>query len=149
MTIEIVNLANHHSLQKEAAKWFSDKWDIDEAIYLESIMKEGVIPNWFVAVEGDKIIAGAGVIENDFHNRPDLTPNICALYVEKTHRGQRLSEKLFNEIEMYLSSQGINKVYLITDHEGLYEKYSWSFETLVEEDETNEQIRLYGKEITD
>ncbi|WP_367618564.1 GNAT family N-acetyltransferase [Vagococcus intermedius] len=69
------------------------------------------------------------------------------LYVEETHRGQRVSEKLFNEIEIYLSSQGISKVYLITDHEGLYEKYGWSFVTLVEEDETNEQIRLYGKEI--
>lgn len=147
MTVKIVNLANHQSLQKEAAKWFSSKWEINAAIYLESIMEEGVIPSWFVAVESDKIIAGAGVIENDFHNRPDLMPNICALYVEETHRGQRLSEKLFNEIEMYLSSKGINKVYLITDHEGFYEKYGWSFVTFVEEDETNEQIRLYGKEI--
>lgn len=40
-------------------------------------MEVGVIPNWF--------IAGAGVIENDFHNRPDLTPNICALYVEEDY----------------------------------------------------------------
>ncbi|WEG73107.1 hypothetical protein [Vagococcus intermedius] len=80
MSVEIVNLANHHSLQKEAAKWLSSKREIDEAIYLESITEEGVIPNWFLAVEGDKIIAGASVIENDFHNRPDLTPNICVLY---------------------------------------------------------------------
>lgn len=48
---------------------------------------------------------------------------------------------------MYLSDKGFNNVYLITDHEGLYEKYGWTFETLVEEDETNDQIRLYGKEI--
>lgn len=82
----------------------------------------GVIPSWFAVVEGDKIIAGVGVIEDDFHNRPDLTLNICALYVEETHRGQRISEKLFNEIETYLNSQDINIVYLITDHEGLYEK---------------------------
>lgn len=146
MTIKIIQLSEYPMLQNEAAKWFASKWEIDELIYLESIQSEGLIPSWFVALEDEKIIAGAGVIENDFHNRPDLTPNICALYVEEDFRGQRLSEKILSEIEKYLSSKGISKVYLITDHEGLYERYGWEFVTLVQEVDTNEDIRLYGKE---
>ena len=80
MTIKIIQLSEYPMLQNEAAKWFASKWEIDELIYLESIQSEGLIPSWFVALEDEKIIAGAGVIENDFHNRPDLTPNICVLY---------------------------------------------------------------------
>lgn len=147
MSVKIVNLAEHQSLQQEAAKWFDSKWGIDEEIYLESIQSEGVIPSWFVVLDGKNIIGGAGVIENDFHDRPDLTPNICALYVEDEYRGKRLSEQLLNEITKSLSSNGIKNVYLITDHEGLYEKYGWDFVTIAKEDETNEEIRLYGKAI--
>ena len=42
------------------------------------------ITQWYVIVDGQRnIIAGAGVIENDFHDRKDLTPNLCALFVEE------------------------------------------------------------------
>ena len=34
----------------------------------------------------DKVIGGLGVIENDFHDRKDLTPNICAVYTEEEYR---------------------------------------------------------------
>ena len=33
-------------------------------------------------------ISGAGVIENDFHDRKDLTPNLCALFVEERKCGR-------------------------------------------------------------
>ena len=42
------------------------------------------ITQWYVIVDGQRnIIAGAGVIENDFHDRKDLTPDLCALFVEE------------------------------------------------------------------
>ena len=37
---------------------------------------------------------GAGVIENDFHDRKDLTPNVCAVYVEEHCRCQGIAGKL-------------------------------------------------------
>ncbi len=36
-------------------------------------------------MSGDKIVGGMGVIENDFHDRKDLTPNVCAVYTEKDY----------------------------------------------------------------
>ena len=73
-----------------AAKWFSSKWRIPLEAYEESIEEclakgEGV-PQWYVAVEEREIVGGIGVIENDFHDRKDLAPNVCALYVEPDYR---------------------------------------------------------------
>ena len=51
--------------------------------------KKGQIPQWYLAVtEEGEIAGGMGVIENDFHTRPDLTPNVCAVYVEPAFRGR-------------------------------------------------------------
>ncbi|MDF0478965.1 GNAT family N-acetyltransferase [Vagococcus sp. PNs007] len=147
MTYKILNLDEDKSLHKKAAEWFSSKWNLDAAIYLESISSTELIPSWFVVLDEakNKIVAGAGVISNDFHDRPDLTPNLCALYVEEDYRGKRISERLIDEIGHYLNSQGIETLYLITDHVGLYEKYGWEFNTMVKEDETEQSIRLYEK----
>ena len=38
------------------------------------------------------------VIENDFHNRKDLTPNVCAVYVEENYRCQRIAGKLLEYV---------------------------------------------------
>ena len=44
--------------------------------------QKNAVPQWYVVLEGDNIIGGCGVIENDFHNRKDLTPNVCAVYIK-------------------------------------------------------------------
>ncbi|MCI8608979.1 MAG: hypothetical protein HFE73_05000 [Firmicutes bacterium] len=77
-------------MAETAAAWFHSKWNIPLAAYEESIGERlenvGSVPQWYLAKYKDGIIGGVGVIENDFHDRKDLTPNVCALYVEKEHR---------------------------------------------------------------
>lgn len=34
-------------------------------------MKKAAVPQWYLAMEGEWIIGGMGVIENDFHDRKD------------------------------------------------------------------------------
>ena len=41
--------------------------------------------------------AGAGVISNDFHNRRDLAPNLCALFVEPAYRRQGIARRLLGD----------------------------------------------------
>lgn len=62
-----------------ATKWFSKHWKIPVEAYLEEKTKYG----WYLCLNQGEIIGGLGVIENDFHERKDLTPNICAVYTEK------------------------------------------------------------------
>lgn len=58
---------------------------------------------------------------------PDLpyTPYIGYLFVDEEYRGNRLSQKLMRCAMDYLQAIGFDRVYLITDHENLYEKYGF------------------------
>ena len=49
---------------------------------MNSYIKHETDYGWYLCMLNNQIIAGVGVIENDFHDRKDLTPNICAMYVE-------------------------------------------------------------------
>ena len=86
----IINIKDEEELKRQAALWFHEKWGIPKEAYEqsmnESLKNKKAVPQWYVVKEGDRIVGGVGVIENDFHERKDLTPNICALYVEEDCR---------------------------------------------------------------
>ena len=104
------------------------------------------LPAWYVILDGDRIIAGLGVIDNDFHKRPDLTPNLCALYVEREYRMRGLARRLLDHACRELGAHGCTDAYLITDHTSLYERCGWSFFTMVEEN-CGGMIRMYHRAI--
>lgn len=123
-----------------AASWFSKTWKIPLAAYQASMQqciaqKEGV-PQWYIVLDdGQNIIAGAGVIDNDFHARKDLTPNLCALFVEEAYRNQGIARHILNFVKEDMGGMGIKTLYLVTDHTEFYEKCGWSFFTMVNDDE--------------
>lgn len=104
------------------------------------------IPQWYIVVEGNEIVAGAGVIENDFHKRKDLTPNLCALYVEEEYRCKGIAGKILDYVCNDMKEMGIETLYLITEHTSFYEKYDWTFLCMVEEVDELNQIRMYVHE---
>ena len=63
------------------------------------------------------------VIENDFHKRKDLTPNVCAVYVEEEYRGQGIAGGLLEYACRDMEKRGIGTLYLATDHTSFYERY--------------------------
>ena len=73
------------------------------------------------------IVGGLGAIENDFHDRKDLSPNVCAVYTEEGYRGQGIAGRLLDIAVEDMRSKGISPLYLITDHVGFYERYGWEF----------------------
>ena len=90
-------LRRHPALAEMAAAWFSEKWGLPQQRYRESIRasRAAGVPLWYVVPDGKGgIAAGAGLIENDFHNRPDLCPNVCALFVEQAYRRRGLARAL-------------------------------------------------------
>ena len=130
--IKIVPLRNRPGLCGPAAAWFSGKWGIPEAEYRRSmegmLQKSAAVPQWYVTLGGQgEILAGAGVIENDFHNRKDLSPNLCALFVEAPCRCQGVAGMLLDFIRKDLGKLGIPVLYLVTGHTGFYEKYGFEF----------------------
>ncbi|EPM5525205.1 GNAT family N-acetyltransferase [Acinetobacter baumannii] len=145
--MQILRLSDYPQYKEMAAQWFSEKWQIPVEAYLESIQisidQKHAIPQWYIVLNKDKhLIAGAGVIDNDFHERKDLTPNLCALFVEENYRNQNIAKHILDFVREDLSNQGIQTLYLITDHTEFYEKCGWRFLTLVE-DEEGEMVRMY------
>ena len=86
---------------------------------------------------------GLGVIENDFHERKNLTPNICAVYVEEAHHRRGIAGRLLDMAVEDLRGKGVSPVYLLTDHTGFYERYGWEFHCLSMGDGATEPSRLY------
>jgi N-acetylglutamate synthase-like GNAT family acetyltransferase len=147
MNWEIRKLTERPELKEQAAKWFHEKWGIPEEAYLES-MEESLtgtqaVPQWYLAIEEGRIIGGMGVIENDFHERKDLTPNVCAVYTEKEKRCQGIAGALLSFVCEDMKKQGIDTLYLITDHTSFYERYGWEFFCMVRGSEEPELIRMY------
>ena len=98
---------------------------------------------WYLCLEEDRIVGGMGVVENDFHNRKDLSPNICAVYTEEAYRNQGIAGDLLNMTVNDLGQKGITPVYLVTDHIGFYERYGWEFLCMVQGEGEPEMSRMY------
>lgn len=145
--MEILKLREHKELTTRAAEWFHLKWEIPEEAYEESIRgcqeKKESIPQWYIVLENNEIIAGVGVIENDFHERKDLTPNVCALYVEEKYRCRGIAGKLLKLVRDDMENKGISPLYLITEHTSFYERYGWEFLCMVKEEDSDNMIRMY------
>ncbi len=147
MNYEIICLVDKPELKYEAAKWFHEKWGIPLNLYMESIeeclTKKSLIPQWYLAIENERIIGGLGVIENDFHNRKDLAPNVCAVYTEKDKRCNGVAGALLNYVCNDMKKKGINTLYLVTDHTSFYERYDWEFLCMVQGDGEPDMTRMY------
>lgn len=106
-------------------------------------MRQETEYGWYLCLQGNRIIGGMGVIENDFHERKDLTPNICAVYTEEEFRGQDIAGRLVEKAAADLKSRQITPVWLLTDHTGFYERYGWEFFCMVHADGEVEKSRMY------
>ncbi len=147
MEYEIIRLTDCPERKGAAAQWFHEKWGIPLETYTESmevcLTKVFPVPQWYIAIEGERIIGGLGVIENDFHNRKDLTPNVCAVYTEEDKRCNGIAGALLRFACADMKKRGIDTLYLATDHVSLYERYGWQFFCMVQEDGTGETARMY------
>lgn len=147
MEYTLISLREKPNMLPRAAVWFHQKWGIPLEAYRES-MKEclagkGPVPQWYLGLEGDRIVGGLGVIENDFHNRKDLAPNVCAVYTEEDRRGQGIAGALLALVCRDMKERGISTLYLVTDHTSFYERYGWEFYCMVQGEGEPELSRLY------
>ena len=143
---KIVTLRDRKDLADKAANWFHSKWGVPVEAYKECIdvyISNETEYGWYLCLDGEKIIGGMGVIENDFHDRKDLTPNVCAVYTEEEYRGKRVSGNLLDYVVEDCRAHNISPVYLVTDHIGFYERYGWEFLCMVQGDDEPDMTRMY------
>ncbi|MGN1117392.1 MAG: GNAT family N-acetyltransferase, partial [Acutalibacteraceae bacterium] len=71
-SFDYITLRERPELKNSAAKWFHCKWGVPTQAYLECMeayLKKETQYGWYLCMDGDKIVGGMGVIENDFHDR--------------------------------------------------------------------------------
>ena len=143
---DFITLRERKELEDAAAEWFHSKWGVPKEAYVECMdeyLSEKTELGWYLCLDGERIIGGLGVIENDFHDRKDLTPNVCAVYTEEDCRCRGVAGRLLNMAVEDLRSKGIAPVYLLTDHIGFYERYGWEFYCMAQGDGEPKPSRMY------
>ena len=141
-----IKLRERPDLKQSAAEWFHHKWGVPTAAYLDCMnayLSGETEYGWYLCLYDDKIIGGMGVIENDFHDRKELTPNICAVYTEEAYRCKGIAGRLLNMTVRDMKSIGITPIYLVTDHTAFYERYGWEFLCMVQGDGEPNMTRMY------
>lgn len=144
--LNYIKLRERPELEVSAADWFHSKWEVPQEAYLECMddyLNNKTEYGWYLCLDDDHIVGGLGVIENDFHDRKDLSPNVCAVYTEEAYRKHGIAGTLLNMVVDDLRSKGITPVYLVTDHTGFYERYGWEFFCMVQGDDEPDMTRMY------
>ena len=144
--VTYITLRERPELENDAAQWFHQKWGVPVDAYLECMdayLARQTEYGWYLCLDGGNIVGGMGVIENDFHDRKDLAPNVCAVYTEENYRCKGIAGHLLNMVVEDMRSKGISPLYLVTDHIGFYERYGWEFLCMVQGDGEPEMTRMY------
>lgn len=144
---ELIRLGERAELATRAARWFHEKWGVPLEAYRESmaqsLAREAPVPQWYLALEDGRIVGGMGVIENDFHDRKDLTPNVCAVYTESDFRRRGIAGALLQFVCRDMHEKGIDTLYLLTDHTGFYERCGWEFFCIAQGNGEESPSRMY------
>ena len=106
----------------EACPWSAGK-------ALAQAMTNNAFTDWervLAALDGGNICGYCTIAKTDCIPDASYTPYIGFLFVDEACRGRRLSQQMIQCAMDYLKSLGFPSVYLVSDHENLYEKYGFT-----------------------
>jgi GNAT superfamily N-acetyltransferase len=135
--------------------WLSEleKCDWGAGQYLAYLLKENKLDELvgensrvLMLTEGEDLISFCTLAKFDDVQPTDLSPWIGFVYTYPEYPGKRLSGELLTFAEKLAKQDGATKVYISTNHTGLYEKYGYEFymNTL---DIEGEETRVYRKKL--
>ncbi|MCM1131219.1 MAG: GNAT family N-acetyltransferase [Roseburia sp.] len=100
----------------------------------------------YVLVENQKVISFCTLAQKDCIKDATLFPWIGFVYTNEDYRGYRNSKLVIDAALIQAKKLGYAKVYLATDHIGLYEKYGFKY-LESRTDIYNEESRIYCFEL--
>ena len=113
----------------EAVAAYADACSWSAGSLLAQGMRSGSFHGWervFAAWTDSGELAGfCELTERDCLPDVPYTPYIGMVFVGEPYRGQRLSEQMIDAASAYAASLGFSRVFLVSDHVGLYEKYGF------------------------
>ena len=92
----------------------------------------------FIMADGEKLVSFCTLTCRDCIKDDALFPWIGFVFTSPEYRGKRYSGEVIESACKRALRQGFDKVYLATDHIGLYEKYGFTY--------MESRIDIYGEE---
>ena len=125
--MQIKPLVNGDELWENVAE-FAENCSWKAGSSLAKQMREHKFLDWervFVALDNENIDGFCTLAKTDCISDVTYTPYIGFMFIGEQYRGNRLSEKLIVFALAYAKELGFDKVYLVSDHINLYEKYGF------------------------
>lgn len=124
---------NYKILMRDDPEWLATAETINNAEwkaakYLAKKMRTGKFTDWegIVIAKDEDIIAGfCSFVKKDIVDSINYTPYVAIVYVDPNYRGRKISKELVKISENQLRRIGFQKVYIVTQHVGLYEKWGY------------------------
>ena len=91
---------------------------------------EDMLGGWgqlFLLIDGDNLVSFATLTGQDAVRDESMTPWVGFVFTSPAYRGHRYVGQLLAHAEAYAAKLGYPKLYISTDHVGLYEKYGFFY----------------------
>lgn len=130
-----------------------ERYEWRAAKYLATLLKENSLQNilggWgrlYLLVDNGTLVSFITLSAQDCISDPNLSPWLGFFHTAPEYRGKRYGKILVDYVCQLAQKDGYMRVYVATDHIGLYEKYGFSYlENRI--DVYGEDSRIYKKEI--
>lgn len=133
-------LAKIAAYEWRAAKFLADLLTKNE---FHNAVGKGTV---FLLTDGDNLVSFLTLSERDCIDAPEYTPWIGFVHTAPEYRGHHHIGKLIDHACAAAREHGAARVYLATDHVGLYEKYGFTY--MENRTDTNgEESRVYVREV--
>lgn len=100
----------------------------------------------YLLTDDKKLVAFCTLSEDDDVRDSGLGPWIGFVYTYPEYRGHRYIKNLLDYAYQTAKSDGAKYIYISTGHTGLYEKYRYSFHTMMK-DMNGDDSRIYRIEV--
>ena len=119
----------------EQEHWLKEieKSDWRAAGFLVKLIKENTFTDYwgdgklFILADGEKAASFATLCQKDCIEDDSLYPWIGFVYTFPEYRGRRLMGILISHAIEDSQKHGAKRIYICTDHSGLYEKYGFTY----------------------
>lgn len=92
----------------------------------------------YLLTDGDRLVSFLTLAERDCVDAPEYSPWIGFVHTAPEYRGHRYVGRLIDHACVAAKAQGAARVYLCTDHVGLYEKYGFVY--------LENRVSMYGED---
>ena len=116
------------------AEWMYAWWGKKEGLRYETVytymsysLQEERLPQTYGLFLDGTLIGMYQFAMQDLFPRPDIYPWLANVYIHEPYRAMGYGRFLLSSVREAASKAGLKELYLFTEHEGLYERFGWTF----------------------